>query len=61
METFHTTKTGGTATWGIEYRLFVFMQAILTAVQGTTPTYSDYRTALDTGKFGMARINLHVA
>jgi hypothetical protein len=61
VETFHTTKTGGTATYGIQYNLFVFLRAILLAVIGSEPTYADYRDALDSGKFGIARINLHVA
>jgi hypothetical protein len=61
VETFYTTKTGGTATYGIQYNLYVFMRAILTAVIGSEPTYADYKDALDSGKFGIARINLHVA
>jgi len=61
VETFHTTQTGGTATFGLKYNLFVFMNAILTSVKGSTPVYADYKDALDSGKFGMARVNLHVA
>lgn len=61
VETFHTSQVGGTATYGIFYNLFVFMRAILAANIGSEPTYNDYRDALDSAKFGIARINLHVA
>lgn len=61
VETYHTTKTGGTATYGIEYRLYVLIYAVLTAVNGTAPTYTQIKDAMNSGAFGMARINLHTS
>lgn len=60
VETYNTTRTGGTATYGLEYRLYVFMYAVLNAA-GVTVNYANIKSYLNQGKFGMARINLHVS
>ena len=61
VETYHTTKTGGTATYGIEYRLYVMINAVLTAVNGSAPSYTQIKDAINSGKFGIARLNLHTS
>ena len=60
VETYHTTKTGGTATYGLEYRLYVFMTTVLAAA-GESTDYTTLQNYLNSGKFGMARLNLHTS
>jgi len=60
VETYNTTKTGGTATYGIEYRLYVFMKTVIEAAGGTA-NYTTIKDYINSGKFGMARVNLHTS
>ncbi len=54
------TSTGGTSTFGIEYRLFVFIASLLTA-EGESVNYTNIAAAMNSGSFGMARINVHTS
>jgi hypothetical protein len=54
------TSTGGTATYGLEYRLFVFIATILTA-NGTEVNFTNIKAAINSGEFGIARVNVHTS
>jgi len=56
VETYKTTRTGGTATYGLPYILYVFMTTVL----GSTD-YTTIKNALNSGEFGMVRINVHTS
>lgn len=54
------TSTGGTATFGLEYRMFVFIASILTA-EGEDVSFDNIRAVMNSGAVGMARVNVHTS
>jgi len=54
------TSTGGTATYGLPYKLFVMICTILSA-DSTEISYSNIKDFLNSGEVGIARINVHTS
>jgi hypothetical protein len=52
-------KVGGTATYGLDYILFVFAWTVLYhTLNGVAPTYAQIKDLMNSGAVGIARVNI---
>ena len=60
VDTYEGSQMAGTDTGGLPYWLFVFAYNYLTAVTGSAPAISTIVDYVKSGRFGMARMKLHI-
>jgi len=60
VDTYEGSQMAGTDTAGLPYWLFIFCYNYLNAVIGSAPTIAQIIEFVKDGRFGMARIQLHV-
>lgn len=60
VDTYPGSQMAGTETGGLPYWLFIFAYNYLTAVLGSAPTISTIVDYVKSGRFGMARMQLHI-
>ena len=60
VDTYEGSQMAGTDTGGLPYWLFIFAYNYLTAATGTAPAISTILDYVKSGRFGMARMQLHV-
>jgi hypothetical protein len=60
VDTYPGSGMPGTETGGVPYQLFNFAKDVLEAIAGASVTISTVVTAIQNGKFGMAKIQLNV-
>jgi len=61
VQVYNDSFVGGTAAYGLPHQLFLFVYWILRITNSSVPTYAEIVAAINSGYFGMARINLHVS
>ena len=60
VDTYEGSQMAGTDTGGLPYWLFVFAYNYLNAVNGSAPAISTIVDYVKSGRFGMARMKLHI-
>ena len=60
VDTYEGSQMAGTDTGGLPYWLFIFAYNYLTAATGSAPAISTILDYVKSGRFGMARMQLHV-
>ncbi|HLD91517.1 MAG TPA: hypothetical protein VI911_11015 [Patescibacteria group bacterium] len=60
VDTYEGSQMAGTDTGGLPYWLFIFAYNYLTAATGSAPAISSIVDYVKSGRFGMARIQLHI-
>lgn len=60
VDTYEGSQMAGTDTGGLPYWLFVFAYNYLTAATGASPAISTIVDYVKSGRFGMARMKLHI-